>query len=224
MQRRVCHPRGARRLAPFLVTMLVAGCGNPGRDALSGTAASPASFARYDAGATPGGPGAGARYALGHAPDAARLAQWDSDVGAEGAELPPGSGTVDEGRALYDRLCASCHGPGGTGGIAPNPALVGRDSTAEGFRFAENPKAGKTIGNYWPYATTLFDYIRRAMPMATPGSLGDAEVYALTAYLLAANQVIPDSTRLDAAALRAVRMPYRDRFVPDDRKGGAEVR
>ena len=82
----------------------------------------------------------------------------------------------------------------------------------------------RTIGNYWPYATTVFDYVRRAMPHTQPGSLTNDEVYALTAYLLAANQVIPMNSTLDAATLRAVKMPYVDRFVRDDRRGGHEVR
>jgi hypothetical protein len=90
--------------------------------------------------------------------------------------------------------------------------------------FATNDKLTKTIGNYWPYATTVFDYVRRAMPHTQPGSLTNDEVYSLTAWLLAANQVIPAHATLDAASLRAVKMPYVDRFVPDDRRGGREVR
>jgi len=208
----------AARSAAFALLLGAAGCNSPSNGA-EGASEVAASFARYDAGAVPGGPGVGARYGLGEAATDSLVARWDSDIGAEGAELPTGGGTVREGEALYATACASCHGAGGVGGIPPNPALVGRDSAAEGFRFASNPKLGKTIGNYWPYATTLFDYIKRAMPLATPGTLSDDEVYALTAYLLAANRIIPDTTRLDAAALRAVRMPYRDRFVPDDRDG-----
>jgi cytochrome c len=109
-------------------------------------------------------------------------------------------------------------------GIAPvYPAIVGRDPESDAFRFAEDPALVRTIGNYWPHATTLFDYIKRAMPLLAPGSLTDDQVYALTAYLLAANQVLPDTATLDAAALRAVRMPARDRFVPDDRPLGPTV-
>jgi hypothetical protein len=104
------------------------------------------------------------------------------------------------------------------------PALVGRDPKAENFAFATNDKLVRTIGNYWPYATTVFDYVRRAMPHTQPGSLSNDEVYALTAYLLAANQVIPMTSTLDAASLRAVKMPYESRFVRDDRRGGHEVR
>jgi cytochrome c len=170
----------------------------------------------YDAGAVPGGPGAGRRYGLGSAPARGHVARMDVDVGPDGAELPPGRGTVAEGEVLYRAQCAVCHGQRGEG-IAPvYPALIGRDPAGEDFAFARDPAAVHTIGNYWPYATTLFDYIRRAMPLLTPGSLTDAQAYALTAYLLAANDVIPDTAALDAAALRVVRMPYRDRFIRAD--------
>ena len=104
------------------------------------------------------------------------------------------------------------------------PPLIGRDPRGENFVFGKDWRVPRTIGNYWPYATTVFDYVRRAMPHAQPGSLTDDEVYALTAWLLAANQVIPMNTTLDAKTLRAVRMPYVDRFVRDDRRGGREVR
>lgn len=170
----------------------------------------------YDAGAVPGGPGAGRRYGLGTAPARGHVARMDADIGPDGAELPPGRGTVGEGEELYRAQCAVCHGQRGEG-IAPvYPALIGRDPAFEDFAFARDPDAVHTIGNYWPYATTLFDYIKRAMPLLTPGSLTDAQVYALTAYLLAANAVIPDTTTLDAAALRAVKMPYHDRFIRAD--------
>ena len=180
--------------------------------------ASRATFASYDAGAVPGGPGASQRYGLGHVPVDSVLAAMNHDVGSVGAELPAGRGTVPEGAALYATQCASCHGKSGEGVAPAFPALIGRDTAAENFRFALNPKLTHTIGNYWPYATTVFDYVKRAMPLASPGSLTDNQVYALTAYLLAANAVIADTTTLDAATLRLVKMPYRDRFVPDNRK------
>ena len=97
------------------------------------------------------------------------------------------------------------------------PLLISRDPRGEDFDFASDPSIPRSIGNYWSHATTLYDYIRRAMPLFTPGSLSADETYAVVAYLLAANAVIPDTATLDAAALRAVRMPARDRFVPDDR-------
>lgn len=175
----------------------------------------------YDAGAVPGGPGAGRRYGLGSAPARGHVARLDADVGPDGAELPPGRGTVAEGEVLFRTQCAMCHGQRGEGMEPVYPALIGRDPAGEDFAFARDPKLVHTIGNYWPYATTLFDYIRRAMPLLTPGTLTDDQVYALSAYLLAANDVIPDTTTLDAAALRAVRMPYQDRFIRADAPGAA---
>jgi mono/diheme cytochrome c family protein len=163
-------------------------------------------------------------YALGRAAAADEIERWHTDVGPDGAELPPGSGTVDAGAAIFKTKCGSCHGANGEGTPPVYPALVGRDPKGENFVFSTDWKITRTIGNYWPYATTVFDYVRRAMPHAQPGSLTNNEVYALTAYLLAANQVIPMNSTLDAAALRAVKMPYVDRFVRDDRRGGHEVR
>lgn len=208
----------------WFALVLSAACSAAADGGARGEAGAPgATFARYDAAGVPGGPGSGARYALGRTLTVSELSAIDTDVGADGAELPAGSGSVASGASLFATQCASCHGAKGEG-IAPNPPLIGRDAAAEGFRFGSDPKLVKTIGNYWPYATTLFDYVKRAMPLAAPGSLRDDEVYALTAYLLAENGVIARDAMLDAAALRQVRMPYRDRFVPDDRRGGAEVK
>lgn len=162
------------------------------------------------------------RYGIGRAATPAEIAAEDIAIGPDGAKLPAGSGTVAQGAMIFGARCASCHGVHGEG-ISPNPKLVGRDPR-EGFPFGRDGKYVKTIGNYWPYATTLFDYVRRAMPLSAPGSLTDNEVYAVTAWLLAQNEVIPGDATLDAAALKAVKMPARDRFVKDDRKGGAEVR
>jgi mono/diheme cytochrome c family protein len=164
------------------------------------------------------------RYALGRPATVTEAAAWRTEIGPDGAELPSGSGSVESGAALYKAKCAKCHGSNGEGIPPAYPALVGRDPKAENFAFASDWKLTRTIGNYWPYATTVFDYVRRAMPHTQPGSLTDDEVYALTAYLLAANQVIPSNTTLDAASLRAVKMPYADRFVRDDRRGGREIR
>lgn len=156
-------------------------------------------------------------YGIGSPPTAGQLAAWNRDIGPEGMELPAGRGSVAEGRRVYAQQCASCHGSEGQGMEPAFPLLVSRDPRGEDFDFASDPTIPRSIGNYWPYATTLFDYIRRAMPQLTPGSLSDDETYAVVAYLLAANSVIPDTTTLDAEALRGVRMPARDRFVPDDR-------
>ncbi|HEX4935182.1 MAG TPA: cytochrome c [Gemmatimonadaceae bacterium] len=181
-------------------------------------------FADLDAGAVPGGPGAGKRYGLGARAGSGDVAKWDTDVGPDGAELPPGRGSVADGQRLYLAQCMMCHNKNGEGLPPLYPALIGRDPKAEGFHFASDPKLVKTIGNYWPNATTVFDYVKRAMPLTAPGSLTNDQVYALTAFLLAANEVIPKDAVLDAKALRAVTMPYADKFVPDDRKGGPEVK
>lgn len=172
---------------------------------------------------TPGGEPPG-RIGLGRQASATEIASIDRDVGPDGVGLPPGSGTVAEGTKLFVAKCASCHGTVGQGMPPAYPELIGRPEEAEGFRFGADPALRRTIGNYWPYATTLFDYVRRAMPQLTPGTLTDQEVYALTAYLLAANDVIPKDATLDAQSLPKVQMPYRDRFVPDNRRGGREVK
>ena len=122
---------------------------------------------------------------------------------------------------MYAQQCASCHGAKGEG-IPPNPKLVGAEP--RDFSFANDAKIAKTIGNYWPYATTLYDYINRAMPFATPGSLPPSDVYSVVAFLLAENGIIDKRTAIDARTLPRVRMPARDRFVTDDRRGGAGFR
>ena len=208
---------------------LVAACsrGEPGRAptaSAAGGVTATTTFASYDAGAAAGGPGQGKRYVFGRTPTRAEVAAWNTDVGPDGRELPPGRGTVAQGEALYQAKCAMCHNRNGEGMAPAYPALIGRDPKAEGFHFASDPKLVKTIGNYWPYATTVFDYVRRAMPYNAPGSLSNDQVYALTAFLLSANRVIPTDATLDAKSLRTVKMPYADRFVPDDRRGGPEVR
>lgn len=153
------------------------------------------------------------RYGLGRPADVQLVARLDTDIDPSGAALPAGRGTAAEGAVLYAAQCAMCHGAEGLGMPPAFPRLLGRDPKAEDFAFADDPKLPKTIGNYWPYATTLFDYIRRAMPLTAPGSLTDDQVYALTAYLLAADGVISKETTLDAASLAAVKMPYTDRFI-----------
>jgi cytochrome c len=162
-------------------------------------------------------------YGVGRSATGAEVAAMDVDVAPDGAGLPPGSGSMARGKVVYAARCASCHGARGEGTPA-YPRLVGRDSIAEGFPFARDARLERTIGNYWPYATTVFDYVRRAMPPEAPGSLTDNDVYAVTAWLLAGNRVIPESATLDSASLVGVAMPYHDRFVPDDRTGGRGVR
>ncbi len=164
------------------------------------------------------------RFGFGRPATAQEIAARNIDAAPDGAGLPAGAGTVADGQTLYAQKCASCHGAHGEGTPPLYPRLVGRDAAAEHFAFGATPGLPRTIGNYWPYATTVFDYVRRAMPLTAPGSLTNDEAYALTAYLLAANDIIPPSSRLDSAALKAVKMPYADRFVPDNRRGGHEVK
>ena len=155
-----------------------------------------------------------ARFGIGRPATPEEIAARDIDIGPDGAGLPPGRGTAADGAPIYAARCAGCHGK--TGKEGPNDVLVGRLPGDE-FTFARDPKAPKTIGSYWPYATTVFDYIRRAMPPDKPGSLKDEEVYNLTAYLLALNDLIPADAVIDAASLPRVTMPSRDHFVPDPR-------
>ena len=155
-----------------------------------------------------------ATLGIGRPATPAEIAALDIDVGPDGAGLPPGRGTSADGAPIYAARCAGCHGK--TGKEGPNDVLVGRQP-GDAFPFARDPRAPKTIGSYWPYATTVFDYIRRAMPPDAPGSLEDDEVYGLVAYLLFLNELIPADAVIDAASLPKVKMPARDRFVPDTR-------
>jgi cytochrome c len=158
---------------------------------------------------------------IGRRASAAEIRAWDIDANPAGAGLPPGRGTYERGALVYAQQCASCHGAKGEG-IPPNPKLVGAEP--RDFSFASDAKIAKTIGNYWPYATTLYDYINRAMPFATPGSLPPSDVYSVVAFLLAENGIIDKGMALDARTLPRVRMPARDRFIVDDRRGGAGFR
>jgi mono/diheme cytochrome c family protein len=158
---------------------------------------------------------------IGRPAQPAEIRAWDIDANPSGAGLPAGRGNYARGAQVYAQQCASCHGAKGEG-VAPNPKLVGREP--RDFSFANDPKLGKTIGNYWPYATTVYDYINRAMPFATPGSLSPSDVYSVVAYLLAENGIIEKTAVMDARTLPRVRMPARDRFVPDDRQGGPVFR
>jgi cytochrome c len=148
-------------------------------------------------------------YGLGALPDPALLRAWDIGVGPDGAGLPSGSGSVAQGRRVYAARCAVCHGAQGQGG--PMDRLAG----GQGTLASERPI--KTVGSYWPYATTLFDYVRRAMPFDAPQSLSADEVYAVTAFVLYLNAIVPEGAVLDAAALPAIAMPNRGGFVGDPR-------
>lgn len=162
------------------------------------------------------------RWNLGHPATPAQLARLDIDANPSGVGLPPGRGTYAAGAITYRQQCAMCHGMKGEG-LPPFPPLVGAEPR-DSFPFGRNAALPKTIGNYWPYATTLYDYIHRAMPYNAPGSLTPDQVYGLVAYLLAENGVTPKTLVIDAKSLPGVKMPARRRFVPDDRQGGAEFR
>jgi len=165
---------------------------------------------------------AGAKYAsIGRDATPEEIHALDIDVNPSGAGLPAGSGNYARGVEVFAKQCAGCHGQKAEG-VAPYPKLVGADP--RDFGFADDPKLTKTIGNYWPYATTLYDYVNRAMPFATPSVLPPADVYSVVAYLLAENGIITRDQVMDATTLPKVKMPARDRFVVDDRKGGPGFR
>ena len=143
---------------------------------------------------------------LGKAISEADVAAWDISILPDGTGLPAGSGTPDQGSMVFATKCAVCHGENGKGGSAA--ALIGGQPLTSGI---ETPK---TIANFWPFATTLFDFTRRAMPWPRPRTLTNDEVYALTAFILAQNKIIGASDVMNAHTLPKVRMPNRDGFVP----------
>ena len=148
-------------------------------------------------------------YGIGRPATPAEIAGWNIDVDRYGNDLPPGSGTVSHGREVFDQQCAACHGATGEGGLGDK--LVGGQGTLA------TPKPVRTVGSYWPYAPTLFDYIRRAMPQNAPQSLSNEDVYAVSAYILNLNGLMPADATLDAKTLSAVKMPNRSMFVGDPR-------
>lgn len=143
---------------------------------------------------------------LGTAISPAEIAAWDISIMPDGSGLPPGSGTPEQGARIFATKCAACHGQNGKGGT--NAALVGGGPLTNGI------DTTKTIANFWPYATTLFDFTRRAMPWQAPRTLTNDEVYALTAYILALNKLIGENDVMNADTLPKVRMPNRDGFIP----------
>ncbi|UPK38473.1 cytochrome c [Bradyrhizobium sp. 186] len=148
-------------------------------------------------------------YGIGRPATPAEIAGWNIDIGRDGSNLPQGSGSVIQGRDVYAQQCASCHGEKGEGGLG--------DRLAGGQGTIGTAKPIRTVGSFWPYATTLFDYIRRAMPQNAPQSLSDDDVYAVSAYILNLNGLVGADATLDAKSLAAVKMPNRDRFVGDAR-------
>ncbi|WP_152204988.1 c-type cytochrome [Marinobacter changyiensis] len=147
-------------------------------------------------------------YGLGREATTKEIAGWNIDVPPSGDGLPGGSGTVAEGKEVYQTQCQSCHGADGNSG--PMDKLVGGKDTLT----SDSPV--KTVGSYWPYATTLYDYIHRAMPFNSPQSLSPDDTYAVTAYVLFLNGIVDEDTTLDADSLPDIRMPNRDGFVSPD--------
>jgi mono/diheme cytochrome c family protein len=143
---------------------------------------------------------------LGRPATQAEVAGWDVSIAPDGRGLPPGSGTPSQGALVYTQKCQACHGEKGVGG--PNDRLVG----GQGSLASKTPV--RTIGSYWPFSTTVFDYVRRAMPFVQPHSLSDNEVYAVTAYLLSLNGIIGEQDVMNAETLPKVKMPNRDNFIP----------
>ena len=159
------------------------------------------------------------QFGLGRAASPTTIAAVNIDVSPNGDGLPAGSGTPEQGAPIYAAACASCHGANGEGKPPAYPQLIGGPRGT--FNFASDFKIPRTIGNYWPYATTLYDYIRRAMPLTAPGSLTADQTYAVTAYLLNREGIVPAGTNLDAKSLAAIKMPAHDHFVADDRRGSS---
>ncbi|MGY8666480.1 cytochrome c [Bradyrhizobium sp. UFLA05-109] len=148
-------------------------------------------------------------YGIGRPALPAEIAGWNIDIGRDGSNLPEGRGTVSRGGEVFAQQCASCHGDKGEGGLGDR--LVGGQGTIGTARPI------RTVGSYWPYATTLFDYIRRAMPQNAPQSLSNDDVYAVSAYILSLNGLVGADATLDAKSLAAIKMPNRDKFVGDAR-------
>jgi S-disulfanyl-L-cysteine oxidoreductase SoxD len=145
--------------------------------------------------------------ALGAAASADEIARYDISIPPSGAGLPRGGGTAREGARVYEQKCVACHGAKGAG--KPADALVG----GRGTLASKAPV--RTVGSYWPHATTLFDYVRRAMPITSPLSLSDDEVYAVSAYVLFLNGIVGEDAPMNAQTLPQVKMPNRDGFVSD---------
>lgn len=151
-------------------------------------------------------------YGFGTSPSTEELARFTSPL-PDGRGLPPGSGSVEQGKTVYQAQCAACHGQNLQGGIGDR--LIGGRGTLVNDDPTKAPV--KTVESYWPYATTLFDYVKRAMPFDAPDSLSNDEVYAVSAYILSEAKIVSSDAVLDATSLSAVKMPNRDGFIPDPR-------
>lgn len=154
------------------------------------------------------------KYGVGRAPAPEEVRQWDISISPDGTGLPEGSGTAAAGREVYTNRCAKCHGEKGEGG--DSVPLAGGQGTLK------NAKPLRTVGSFWPHATTIWDYVNRAMPFKNPGMLSRDQVYAVTAYVLFLNGIIGDNDVMDARSLPKVRMPNRGGFVADPRPDVAD--
>jgi len=157
------------------------------------------------------------KFGVGRAPTADEVRQWDVSVAPDGTGLPEGSGTAAQGREVYANRCSKCHGQKGEGG--DSVALAG------GIGTLKSPKPVRTVGSYWPHATTIWDYVNRAMPFKNPGVLSPDQLYAVTAYVLFLNGIVAENAVMDSHSLPKVQMPNRDGFVADPRPDvGGRVR
>ena len=150
------------------------------------------------------------RYGIGHVATPAQVTAWNLDVSPDGRNLPVGQGSVSRGREVFANQCAACHGARGEGGSLGDKLAGGQGTLA-------TPTPVRTIGSYWPYATTLFDYVRRAMPLNAPQSLSNEDVYAVAGYVLFLNGLVAEDAVVSAKTLTQLKMPNRDGFVADPR-------
>lgn len=215
-------------VVPAVVALLLAGCVGEAAPAARGPGSAdtvpappiaggiaPLEPVRAYTGEAPG------RLGFGRPVGPSEIARAEIDVLPDGTGLPPGRGTVDEGARVYRARCAACHGATGTDG--PFARLVSPPGE-RAFPSSRRRTGPTTIGNYWPHATALFEYVSRAMPMQEPGSLEAGEVYAVVAWLLHRNGIVAGDAVMDRETIPAVKMPGAGRFVVDDRTGGPEVR
>lgn len=203
--------RSAKLVFAIAALTLTAAC-SPGGEITSGAAS--ASNNIEEVGAPTGSISPDAtkvgHYGIGQAASEDEIAGWDIDIRPDGMGLPEGSGSVEDGEMLYEEKCASCHGSFGEA-VGRYPVIAG------GFDTLTEARPEKTVGSYWPYASTLWDYIRRAMPFTQPQSLSDEEVYAITAYVLYLNDIVDDDFVLSRETFASIEMPNAGNFYSDDR-------
>lgn len=197
-----------RFLSLSLALLMLAACAQPPGSSDGAAAADP--MDRYDGGRI-------GHFGFGEPAGAQQIAGWDIDIRPDGAGLPDGAGSVEDGEWIYEEQCAECHGSFGEG-VGRFPVLAGGQGTLRDAR------PNRTVGSYWPYTSTLFDYIRRTMPFTQPQSLSDEDTYAVTAYVLYLNDLVADDFVLTRDNFTSVRLPNEGNFVPDPRPDVANVR